>query len=93
MKIPKKLQIAGKVYDIRMVKGFYKKTDTWADICYSDSLINIDSDLSEQDVGISFLHEITHGILITMGRKDLKSDEQFVECFSELLYQVIRQTT
>ena len=39
----------------------------------------------------TFIHEIIHGILDTMGETELSSNEKFVNTFAGYLYQVIKQ--
>ena len=38
----------------------------------------------------SFYHELVHGILDTMGKKELSADEELVEGFANLLHQYIK---
>ena len=38
----------------------------------------------------TFLHELTHTILDTMGEKELSSNEKFVSTFSSFLTEAIR---
>jgi hypothetical protein len=96
MKIPKKIQIAGRTYDIEYDKSLNQSTLSWATIHPDKQKIimqsNVDgNERSKESVEISFLHEVIHGVSKAMGRNDLYRDEAYTEQMSELLYQVINQ--
>ncbi len=38
----------------------------------------------------TFFHELTHSILITMGERELNTNEKFVNCFAGFLTEAIR---
>ena len=60
MKIPKKVKISGRVYQIE----FQKETDIIANDCGKNSrikgLIAIDADLMQSEKELTFFHEIIH---------------------------------
>ena len=45
----------------------------------------------QESINSTFIHEIIHGILDTMGETELSSNEKFVNTFAGYLYQVIKQ--
>jgi len=47
--------------------------------------------LAKDKVNLVFFHEVTHAILDGIGEEELYVDEKFVEKFSNVLYQVIKQ--
>lgn len=44
----------------------------------------------KQDLDNTLLHEIVHVMLDCLGRTELRNNEEFVESFSNLLHQVLR---
>lgn len=45
----------------------------------------------QESINSTFIHEIIHEILDTMGETELSSNEKFVNTFAGYLYQVIKQ--
>lgn len=48
---------------------------------------------SSDSMELTFYHELVHGILDTMGKQSLSSDEEFVEGFANLLHQYEKTKT
>jgi hypothetical protein len=93
MVIPNKVKIGGITYDVvQMPAGEYLKPDgnVWGEIFYHKAAIFLESNVADEYKEQCFVHELIHGILNAMGRTDLRSDEQFVEPFSQVLYQVLK---
>ena len=96
MKIPKQIEIAGIVYDIEIVKPDDPKLDYGRQMGLQDPKscsIFLEHRLNEQVEAQVFIHEITHAILdaLQISDREIMLDERFVESFSQLLHQVIKQ--
>lgn len=93
MKIPKKIQIAGKTYDIVFNNEKLKNDNCIGAINYEESRIYLQdfkSDISRrQQTEVTLVHEILHGCITSTGKRI--HDEKLVTALSELLYQVIKQ--
>ncbi len=48
-----------------------------------------DEKCTENQMTLTFLHELTHAILYHLGEKELNDNERFVESFSGLLHQAL----
>lgn len=56
-------------------------------IDYAKAEIFINKDLPQDLKDETLCHEITHGILVHIGRSDLAGDETFVQSLGNALYQ------
>jgi len=90
MKIPNKIQIAGRTYKIIKNKKISDKEHVKGRIYYDqcEILLNNDKMYNFQDMEISLIHECLHAIFYAL---DFEQDEGRVIKLSELLYQVIKQ--
>ena len=90
MKIPKQIQIAGHVYDVKKSRKTADKEHVNGKIYYDQCEILLCDDcvLNKQEREVSFLHECLHAIFFTL---NYPQDEDRIVCLSELLYQVIKQ--
>ena len=92
MRIPKKFRVGGVDYEVRLVEhcgncddfGFWRP----------QGIIEIANqaggyEVSESKKRQTFLHELTHSILFTMGKSELNDDESFVNIFSSFLNEAI----
>ena len=50
-----------------------------------------DNEQSETSITNTFMHEVVHGVLNTMGENKLSSDEKFVTTFASLMVDVIEE--
>ena len=96
MKIPDKIQIAGRVYDVIFSDELTTDNSEHARIEPDKCKIIIQSsckgnERSKQGIEITFIHEIIHAISKGIGNYELYNDEKFTDQFTELLYQVIKQ--
>ncbi len=96
MKIPKIIQIAGRVFDVEYDDELNNEQGNHATFNADKCKIIIQpsckgNERNIQGIHISFLHEIVHAISKTTANRKLYEDEQFTEQFAELLYQVIKQ--
>ena len=98
MKIPEKLQISGKEYQV-IIQDVIKEKDNSKSlgiIKYTETKILIAKEndygkCSKESINHTFLHEAVHGALSAIGYEDMSSDEKFVDSFSDILYQIIKQ--
>jgi hypothetical protein len=95
MKIPEKLQIAGRTFKVIFDNKPLLKPNLSGQIQYNQCKIIL---RKSDEYGIYardqqeqiFLHEIVHGILNAMDHQ-ANDDEGFVESFSQYLHQIIKQ--
>ncbi len=95
MKIPSKLKIVNKVIKIVWDKELITHDDFYGACEYRYERIKIQPSTkswprSEQDIEHTFFHELTHYILDTMNEGELRSNEKFVDVFSGILHQVLK---
>ena len=94
MKIPSKIRIGGQDIVIEMPE--HLSDNKLGDICVAGGKIRIakkfsDNEQSETSMTNTFMHEVVHGVLDTMGENKLSSDERFVSTFASLLVDVIEE--
>ena len=93
MKIPSKIRIGGQDINIIIKDHLDGKLGT---ICLASGELNIaekfhEYNQSESSQVNTFIHEVVHGVLNTMGENKLSSDEKFVTTFASLLVDVIEE--
>lgn len=96
MNIPKTITIAGIEYSINEVEQESPELHYGGAIGYCDyqkGLINIDKNLKKDIKEVTLIHELTHGVLksLDLNNETITVDERFVESFSQIWYQVIKQ--
>ena len=94
MKIPNKIRIGGQDIVIEMPE--HLPDNELGDICVAEGRIRIakkfsDSEQSETSITNTFIHEVIHGVLKTMGEYELNGNERFVCTFASLLVDVIEE--
>ena len=94
MKIPNKIRIGGQDINISIKDRLVD--DKLGTICLASGELNIaekfhEYNQSESSQVNTFIHEVVHGVLDTMGENKLSSDEKFVSTFSSLLVDVIEE--
>ena len=92
MIIPNKIRIGGQ--DISVVIKERLDNNKLGTICVSEGVLNIADNFSnikqcESSKFATFIHEVVHGVLDTMGESELSSNEKFVSTFSSLLIDTI----
>lgn len=92
MIIPNKIRIGGQ--DISVINEERLDNDILGDICIAEGTLKIADNFKNRKQCQSskittFLHEIVHGILDTMGEFNLSENEKFVCTFSSLLVNPI----
>ena len=66
------------------------------DICVAGGKIRIakkfsDTEQSETSMTNTFVHEVVHGVLVTMGETELNENERFVCTFASLVVDAIEE--
>ena len=94
MKIPSKIRIGGQDIVIEMPE--HLPDNKLGDICVAGGEIRIakkfsDNEQSETSKTNTFMHEVVHGVLDTMGEFELSENERFVSSFASLLVDVIEE--
>lgn len=94
MKIPSKIRIGGQ--DISVVYEERLDGNKLGEICVAEGVLRIAGNFSnrqqcESSKTNTFIHEIVHGILDTMGESELSGNEKFVCAFSSLLIDTIEE--
>ena len=94
MKIPNKIRIGGQDIVIEMPE--HLPDNRLGDICVAEGKMRIakkfsDNEQSETSITNTFMHEVVHGVLDTMGEFELSGNEKFVSSFASLMVDVIEE--
>ena len=94
MIIPDKIRIGGQ--DISVTYEERHSNNLLGEICVAEGVLRIADNFSnrqqcESSKFATFIHEIVHGILDTMGESELSGNEKFVCTFSSLLIDPIEK--
>lgn len=94
MKIPSKIRIGGQDIEVCAVDRI--EDDKLGQICVAEGKLLIADNFSTRKQSDSskdntFVHEVVHGILDTMGETELSQNEKFVLVFSSLMVDVIEE--
>ena len=94
MIIPNTIKIGGQ--DISIVNEERLENDILGDICIAEGTLRIADKFKNRKQCQSskittFIHEVVHGILDTIGEFDLSGNEKFVSTFSSLLIDPIEE--
>ena len=94
MKIPSKIRIGGQDIEVCVVDRI--EGEKLGQICVAEGKMliadsfstNKQSDTSKVN---TFVHEVVHGILDTMGETELSGNEKFVSTFSSFMVDVVEE--
>ena len=94
MEIPGKIRIGGQDIDVCIVERI--EGDKLGQICVAEGKMLIadnfsTSKQSESSKVNTFIHEVVHGILGTMGENEMSENEKLVSTFSSFLVDVIEE--
>lgn len=94
MKIPSKIRIGGQDVEIRIVDHI--EEEKLGQICMAEGKLLIADNFStrkqsESSKANTFIHEVVHGILDTMGENELSGNEKYVSTFSSFMVDVIEE--
>lgn len=92
MKIPNKIRIGGQ--DINIINKDRLESDILGDICIAEGTLRIADNFrsckqSDSSKVNTFIHEVIHGVLDSMGESVLSKNEKFVCTFTSLLVDPI----
>ena len=92
MILPNKIRIGGQ--DVSVVNNERLDDNKLGTICVAEGVLRIADNFSnikqcESSKINTFIHEVVHGVLDTMGESELSSNEKFVSTFSSLLVDTI----
>lgn len=94
MIIPSKIRIGGQ--DISVVNKERLDDNNLGNICVAEGVLQIADNFDnrkqcEASKINTFIHEVVHGVLDTMGESELSKNEKFVCTFSSLLVDTIEE--
>ena len=94
MIIPDKIRIGGQ--DVNIIKEDRLDDNKLGTICVAEGVLRIADNFNnlkqcESSKINTFIHEIVHGVLDTMGEFELSENEKFVSAFSSLLIDSIEE--
>ena len=84
-----KIKIGYKTYDIVYDNGYLDEKELTGEIDYYNKKIIVRNDRDEVEFLNTFIHEVLHGIFYQSGDRNLKEDENLINCIANGLTQVI----
>ena len=82
------MKICGVRYDVVETEDVFDVDAThFGQIDFKKGRILLNKDLSEDVKAETLVHEVTHALLVYIGRQDLTEDEQFVQALGNAIYQ------
>ena len=94
MKIPSKIRIGGQDIDVCIVDRI--EDEKLGQICLAEGKLIIADNFStrkqsDTSKANTFVHEVVHGILDTMGETEISGNEKFVSTFSSFMVDVVEE--
>ena len=94
MKIPSKIRIGGQDIEVSAVDRI--EGDKLGHMCLAEGKMLIAENFftkrqSDSSKANTFVHEVVHGILDTMGETELSGNEKFVSTFSSFMVDVAEE--
>ena len=94
MEIPGKIRIGGQDIDVCIVERI--EGEKLGQICVAEGKMLIADNFSTRKQSYSskantFIHEVVHGILDTMGETEFSQNEKFVLTFSSFMVDVVEE--
>jgi len=95
--IPEEIPVVGKTYRVVWKADLHNRDDSYGKIWYQEQEIIIQPEGGElnrhrQAVEGTFFHELVHAILHAVSEYELRDNENFVNRFSQVLYQALRDS-
>lgn len=84
-----KIKIGYKTYDIVYDNEYLDEKELTGEIDYYNKKIIVRNDRDEVEFLNTFIHEVLHGIFYQSGDKNLREDENLINCIANGLTQVI----
>lgn len=93
--VPKSFMLGGKTFRVTYDENISYKEGLNGHIFFEMNTVRLQPNAegctrTQEDIERVFLHELTHGILYTIGKRDLSNDEEFVNAFSNCLHQALK---
>ena len=94
MIIPSKIRIGGQDIEVCVVERI--EDEKLGQICLAEGKLLIADNFStrkqsDTSKANTFVHEVVHGILDTMGETELSGNEKFVSTFSSFMVDVVEE--
>lgn len=86
----KEVKICGVNYKIKQKQSIDNDESIQGIIYHTKAEINVKKNMPKDLKESVLFHEIVHGILTNLGYAELNTDEQFVQCLSNALYQMFK---
>jgi hypothetical protein len=92
MKIPSTVKIGWRIYKIEMVEERRDEKGNLlnGEIDFTNHIIYIDKNISEDEKEVTFLHEVRHGIFYGQGHLKWSENEELVSAVSEGSLQLMK---
>ncbi len=87
--VPKEFLLLGRTYKVSQPTKVDSK-GSLGDCDSATAMIKVRRNLKKELKEHTYLHEVTHAILDSLGYEKLSMDEKFVDSFSGALYQVLK---
>lgn len=87
----KTVKILATEYRVEEVEQIDKYQRLLGQIEYTEQVIKIDKNISEDMKKETLIHEIIHGILEKLGYEELNEDEQKVHSIASTMYLVLKE--
>lgn len=84
-----KIKIGYKTYDIVYDNEYLDEKELTGEIDYYNKKIIVRNDRDDAEFLNTFIHEVLHGIFYQSGDRNLKEDENLINCIANGLTQVI----
>lgn len=94
MKIPSKIRIGGQDIDVCIVDRI--EDEKLGQMCVAEGKLLIADNFSTRKQSDTskvntFVHEVVHGVLDTMGETELSGNEKFVSTFASFMVDVVEE--
>lgn len=90
MRIPRQFQLGGTTWKVEQVHPLMGAMGATFN---GQALVQLDKELPQQVKEQTFLHEVVHAILFSMGKPSTEHDEVFVDGFATFLHQFLTSQT
>jgi Zn-dependent peptidase ImmA (M78 family) len=85
----KQLKVGGAVYTVNEVKGLVSKVSMYGNVDFSDCIIQIDANISDERKEQTLIHEMLHAVHFEDGYDPSEQDEDMINRTANVLHQVI----
>jgi Zn-dependent peptidase ImmA (M78 family) len=85
----KQLKVGGAIYTVNEVDGLMRKLSLFGNVDFSDCIIQIDADISDERKEQTLIHEMLHAVHFEAGYDPSDQDEDMINRTANVLHQVI----